>query len=331
MTKYIVCAMYKFVALDNFEAMRQPLLDAMEKNGIKGTLLLANEGINGTVSGTREGIDGLLHYLNSDSRINPISCKESLHDDQPFYRTKVKLKKEIVTMGVEGIDPRQTVGTYVKPKDWNALISDPDVTVIDTRNDYEIEIGTFKHAIDPKTKTFREFPEYVANALDTTKNKKVAMFCTGGIRCEKSTAYLKEQGFEEVYHLEGGILQYLEDVPKDESLWEGDCFVFDNRVAVNHDLEKSKYDQCYACRLPITVEDKKSDVYEPGVSCPHCCGTHTDDQIARFREREKQVQLAKARNQEHVGTEARETMEQKRLEKALQQRERALKAKQNQA
>ncbi|MDB2330169.1 rhodanese-related sulfurtransferase [Alteromonas sp.] len=331
MTKYIVCAMYKFVALDNFEAMRQPLLDAMEKNGIKGTLLLANEGINGTVSGTREGIDGLLHYLNSDSRINPISCKESLHDDQPFYRTKVKLKKEIVTMGVEGIDPRQTVGTYVKPKDWNALISDPDVTVIDTRNDYEIEIGTFKHAIDPKTKTFREFPEYVANALDTTKNKKVAMFCTGGIRCEKSTAYLKEQGFEEVYHLEGGILQYLEDVPKDESLWEGDCFVFDNRVAVNHDLEKSKYDQCYACRLPITVEDKKSDVYEPGVSCPHCYGTHTDDQIARFREREKQVQLAKARNQEHVGTEARETMEQKRLEKARQQRERALKAKQNQA
>lgn len=331
MTKYIVCAMYKFVALDNFEAMRQPLLDAMEKNGIKGTLLLANEGINGTVSGTREGIDGLLHYLNSDSRINPISCKESLHDDQPFYRTKVKLKKEIVTMGVEGIDPRQTVGTYVKPKDWNALISDPDVTVIDTRNDYEIEIGTFKHAIDPKTKTFREFPEYVANALDTTKNKKVAMFCTGGIRCEKSTAYLKEQGFEEVYHLEGGILQYLEDVPKDESLWEGDCFVFDNRVAVNHDLEKSKYDQCYACRLPITVEDTKSDVYEPGVSCPHCYGTHTDDQIARFREREKQVQLAKARNQEHVGTEARETMEQKRLEKARQQRERALKAKQNQA
>jgi UPF0176 protein len=331
MTKYIVCAMYKFVALDNFEAMRQPLLDAMEKNGIKGTLLLANEGINGTVSGTREGIDGLLHYLNSDDRINPISCKESLHDDQPFYRTKVKLKKEIVTMGVEGIDPRQTVGTYVKPKDWNALISDPDVTVIDTRNDYEIEIGTFKHAIDPKTKTFREFPEYVANELDATKNKKVAMFCTGGIRCEKSTAYLKEQGFEEVYHLEGGILQYLEDVPKEESLWEGDCFVFDNRVAVNHDLEKSKYEQCYACRLPITVEDTESEVYEPGVSCPHCYGTHTDDQIARFREREKQVQLAKARNQEHVGTEARQTMEQKRLEKARQQRERALKAKQNQA
>ena len=330
MSNYIVCAMYKFVTLDNYEAMRQPLLDTMESNGIKGTLLLAHEGINGTISGTREGIDALLAYLNSDSRINPISFKESLHEEQPFYRTKVKLKKEIVTMGVEGIDPRRTVGTYVKPKDWNALISDPEVTVIDTRNEYEIEIGTFKNAIDPKTETFREFPEYVARELDPTKHKKVAMFCTGGIRCEKSTAYLKEQGFEEVYHLEGGILQYLEDVPKEESLWEGDCFVFDNRVAVNHDLQKSKYDQCYACRLPITEEDKQSDKYEPGVSCPHCYGTHTEEQIARFREREKQVNLAKMRRQEHVGTEARLLMEQKREEKARLQRERALKAKENQ-
>jgi UPF0176 protein len=331
MSKYIVSAMYKFVALENFEAMRQPLLTAMESNGIKGTLLLASEGINGTVSGTREGIDGLLQYLNADERINPISCKESLHEEQPFYRTKVKLKKEIVTMGVEGIDPRKTVGTYVKPSDWNALISDPDVTVIDTRNGYEIEIGTFKHAIDPKTETFREFPEYVAKTLSPEKNKKVAMFCTGGIRCEKSTAYLKEQGFDEVYHLEGGILQYLEDVPKEESLWEGDCFVFDNRVAVNHDLEKSDYHQCYACRLPITDEDMQSEKYEPGVSCPHCFGTHTEDQLSRFREREKQVNLAKMRQQEHVGTEARITMEQKREEKARLQRERALKARENQA
>jgi len=323
--------MYKFVALENFEAMRQPLLTAMESNGIKGTLLLASEGINGTVSGTREGIDGLLQYLNADERINPISCKESLHEEQPFYRTKVKLKKEIVAMGVEGIDPRKTVGTYVKPSDWNALISDPDVTVIDTRNGYEIEIGTFKHAIDPKTETFREFPEYVAKTLSPEKNKKVAMFCTGGIRCEKSTAYLKEQGFDEVYHLEGGILQYLEDVPKEESLWEGDCFVFDNRVAVNHDLEKSDYHQCYACRLPITDEDMQSEKYEPGVSCPHCFGTHTEDQLSRFREREKQVNLAKMRQQEHVGTEARITMEQKREEKARLQRERALKARENQA
>ncbi len=331
MSQYIVCAMYKFVALENFKEMRQPLLNVMEENGIKGTLLLAHEGINGTVSGTREGIDALIAYLNSDPRIDPISFKESLHNEQPFYRTKVKLKKEIVTMGVEGIDPRKTVGTYVKPKDWNALISDPDVTVIDTRNGYEIEIGTFKHAIDPKTETFREFPDYVAKELAPSKNKKVAMFCTGGIRCEKSTAYLKEQGFEEVYHLEGGILQYLEDVPKEESLWEGDCFVFDNRVAVNHDLEKSHYEQCYACRLPITDEDKRTEQYEPGVSCPHCFGKHTEEQIARFREREKQVQLAKERQQEHVGTEARLTMEQKRQEKAQAQRLRALKAKENQA
>ncbi len=330
MTQYIVCAMYKFVALENYEAMRQPLLEKMEEQGIKGTLLLASEGINGTVSGPREGIDNLLAYLNSDPRINPISYKESLHDEQPFYRTKVKLKKEIVTMGVEGIDPRHTVGTYVKPKDWNDLISDPDVLVIDTRNDYEIEIGTFKHAVDPKTKTLREFPDYVKDNMDPEKHKKVAMFCTGGIRCEKSTAYLKEQGFDEVYHLEGGILQYLEDVPAEESLWEGDCFVFDNRVAVNHDLQKSQYDACYACRLPITEEDKQSDKYEPGVSCPHCHGTHSDDQIARFREREKQVQLAKARSEEHVGSDARLAMEKRRQEKAEEQRQRALAAKQAQ-
>ncbi len=331
MSQYIVCAMYKFVALNNYKAMRQPLIDAMEEYGIKGTLLLAEEGINGTVSGTREGIDSLLAYLNADERINPISYKESIHDTQPFYRTKVKLKKEIVTMGVNGIDPRHTVGTYVKPKDWNALISDPEVLVIDTRNDYEIEIGTFKHAVNPNTQTFREFPAYVKENMDPAKHKKVAMFCTGGIRCEKSTAYLKEQGFEEVYHLEGGILQYLEDVPKDNSLWEGDCFVFDNRVAVNHDLEKSVYDQCYACRLPITEEDKASDKYESGVSCPNCFGTHSDEQIARFREREKQVNLAKARQEEHVGTDARLVMEQKRQEKAQAQRLRALQAKDKQA
>ena len=326
MNQFVVCALYKFVALEDYKAIRQPLLEAMESNGIKGTLLLASEGINGTVSGTQEGIDALLAWLNSDDRFNPISFKLSYHDNQPFYRTKVKLKKEIVTMGVEGIDPRNTVGTYVKPKDWNALISDPDVLLIDTRNDYEIEIGTFEHAVNPNTKTFREFPEYVKNNLDPKKNKKVAMFCTGGIRCEKSTAYLKEQGFEEVYHLEGGILQYLEDVPKEDTLWKGDCFVFDNRVAVNHDLEKSEYDQCYACRLPITDEDKASDKYEQGVSCPQCYGTHTEEQIARFREREKQINLARARNEEHVGTEARDVMEARRKAKAEEQRARALQA-----
>ena len=316
MTQYVVCALYKFVALENYEDMRMPLLETMERYGVKGTLLLAEEGINGTISGTREGIDAVLAWLNSDERIRPVSFKESFDAEMPFYRTKVKLKREIVTMGVEGIDPRKTVGTYVKPKDWNALISDPEVTLIDTRNDYEIEIGTFKNAVDPNTKTFREFPQYVAEHLDPAKHKKVAMFCTGGIRCEKSTAYMKEQGFEEVYHLEGGILQYLEDVPKEESMWEGDCFVFDNRVAVNHDLEKSIYDQCYACRLPITEEDKQSELYEAGVSCPHCHGTHTEAQLQRFREREKQVQLAKARREEHLGNEARVATFTKRREKA---------------
>ena len=320
MNQIVICAMYKFVTLEDYKDIRQPLWDFMEDNSIKGTLLLAHEGINGTVSGSREAIDALLAWLNKDDRINPISYKESYEDSQPFYRTKVKLKKEIVTMGVEDIDPRKTVGTYVKPAQWNDLISDPDVTVIDTRNDYEIEIGTFKHAINPDTETFREFPKYVSENLDPQKNKKVAMFCTGGIRCEKSTAYLKEQGFDEVYHLEGGILKYLEEVPKEESLWQGDCFVFDNRVAVNHDLEKSHYDQCYACRLPITEEDKLSDKYEQGVSCPRCYGTHSEAQIARFKEREKQIALAKARKEEHIGTEARDVMQKMRKLKTDQRR-----------
>lgn len=324
MNSFIVCAMYKFVALENYKALRQPLLDFMREQNIKGTLLLASEGINGTVSGTREGIDALLAYLNSDQRICPVSYKESVHQEQPFYRTKVKLKKEIVTMGIEGIDPRHTVGTYVKPKDWNALISDPEVTLVDTRNDYEIEIGTFQNAINPNTDTFRAFPEYVKENLDVKKHKKVAMFCTGGIRCEKSTAYLKEQGFEEVYHLEGGILQYLEDVPKEQSMWEGDCFVFDNRVAVNHDLQKSHYEQCYGCRLPITEQDMLSEKFEAGVTCPKCFGKHSEEQLARFREREKQVRLAKQRNEEHVGSEAQKVISQKRRQKAKAQSERAL-------
>jgi UPF0176 protein len=214
---------------------------------------------------------------------------------------KVKLKKEIVTMGVEGIDPRHVVGTYVKPKDWNALISDPDVVLVDTRNDYEVELGTFKNAINPKTDSFREFPAYVADNMDPGKQKKVAMFCTGGIRCEKSTAFMKEQGFDEVYHLEGGILQYLEDVPEAESLWQGECYVFDNRVAVNHQLERGTYDLCHGCRLPITEADKASERYIEGVTCPRCFDTQTPEQRERFMERQRQIQLAKARNEEHIG------------------------------
>lgn len=301
MSQIVVCAMYKFVDLPHFESLRQPLLDVMGINSIRGTLLLAKEGINGTVAGSQIAIDHLRAWLNQQKGLENIDCKFSHHDTMPFNRSKVKLKKEIVTMGVEGIDPRRVVGTYVKPKDWNALISDPDVITIDTRNDYEFEIGTFKHALNPNTETFREFPKYVKEHLDPTKHKKVAMFCTGGIRCEKSTAYLKEQGFEEVYHLEGGILKYLEEVPEQDSLWQGECFVFDDRVAVNHSLEKGHYDQCHACRYPITDADKASPKYQPQVSCPHCYDTLDADRKARFLERDKQIKLAEQRGESHIG------------------------------
>ncbi len=311
----VVCAMYKFVTLDNFEALRQPLLDTMLEHDVRGTLLLALEGINGTVSGTRESIDALLNWLGQDERLADIVYKESFESEQPFYRTKVKLKKEIVTMGVEGIDPRKVVGTYVKPQDWNALISDPDVVLVDTRNDYEVGIGTFEGAIDPKTKTFREFPQYVKDNLDPEKNKKVAMFCTGGIRCEKSTAYLKEQGFDEVYHLEGGILKYLEEVPQEDSMWQGECFVFDNRVTVDHNLEPGQYDQCHACRRPITEEDKQSEHFVQGVSCHFCIDEYTPEQRERFKQREKQMQLAKARGEDHLGNDLAAVIKKRKEEK----------------
>ncbi|MGR5555592.1 rhodanese-related sulfurtransferase [Vibrio fortis] len=323
MSQYVVCALYKFVALDDYQDIRQPLTQLLLDNQIRGTLLLAQEGINGTVAGSRESIDALLAWFKLDERLADVVYKESFNEQQPFNRTKVKLKKEIVTMGVEGIDPRHVVGTYVKPKDWNELISDPDVVLVDTRNDYEVDIGTFKNAVNPNTETFREFPQYVEDNLDPTKHKKVAMFCTGGIRCEKSTAYMKEQGFEEVYHLEGGILKYLEEVPEEESMWEGDCYVFDGRVAVNHQLEKSGYDVCNACRLPITEEDKQSADFEKGVSCPKCIDKHTEEQKQRFREREKQVQLSSARGETHVGGDAAQLIEQRKqqkLEKKAQQR-----------
>ncbi|WP_027859835.1 oxygen-dependent tRNA uridine(34) hydroxylase TrhO [Marinobacterium jannaschii] len=328
MSQVVVCALYKFVTLDDFEAMREPLRLKMEEFGVRGTLLLAKEGVNGTVAASREGIDNLLAWLKSDPRLSELGYKESYDDSNPFYRTKVKLKKEIVTMGVEGIDPKEVVGTYVKPAEWNALISDPEVVLVDTRNDYEVEIGTFRNAINPNTETFREFPAYVAENLNPEKHKKVAMFCTGGIRCEKSTAYMKEQGFEEVYHLEGGILKYLEEVDSDQSMWEGECYVFDNRVAVNHDLEKGSYDQCHACRLPITAEDKQSEQYEQGVSCPRCFDKHSEEQKQRFRQRELQAELARMRGEEHIGAQANDAIAQRRLEKQAErerQRERSQK------
>ena len=301
MSHIVVAALYKFVTLPDYQEFALSLKDQCDSLGLKGTFLLAEEGINGTVAGTRESIDNLLSYLRSDVRFLDLVHKESIYDEMPFYRMKVKLKKEIVTMGVTGIDPLKIVGTYVKPQDWNALISDPDVVVVDTRNSYEYNIGTFAHAISPETETFREFPAYVAQNLDPAKHKKVAMFCTGGIRCEKSSAYMKEQGFEEVYHLEGGILKYLEEVPEAESLWRGECFVFDNRVAVNHSLQKGIYGQCHGCRHPITEEDKLSEQYLLGVSCPRCYDALSEDQKARFGERQKQIQLAKMRNQAHIG------------------------------
>ncbi|MCL6269505.1 rhodanese-related sulfurtransferase [Sansalvadorimonas sp. 2012CJ34-2] len=314
----VVCALYKFVALENYQDLREPLLDTMNRFQVYGTLLLASEGVNGTVAGSRESIDLLLEWLVEDSRLNPLETKESYVSKLPFKRTKVKLKKEIVTMGVEGIDPRKSVGTYVEPDQWNQLISDPDVLFIDTRNEYEIQVGTFNGAINPHTESFRQFPGYVKKELNRKAHKKVAMFCTGGIRCEKSTAFLKEQGFDQVYHLKGGILKYLEQVPESESLWQGECFVFDDRVTVNHKLEKGSYDQCHACRLPITEEDKESKKYQPGVSCPNCYDSLTPEQKARFAQREKQIQLSKGRGEHHMGKGVAETIAQRRAVKTRQ-------------
>jgi len=327
MTDIVVSALYKFVTLDDYVALKKPLLKLMEEQHVKGTLLLAKEGINGTIAGSRKGIDTLLAWLRSDPRFADLETKESYEQAMPFYRSKVKLKKEIVTMGVNGIDPNNIVGTYVKPKDWNALIADPDVLLIDTRNDYEVKIGAFKGAVNPETATFREFTEYAREQLDPTKHKKIAMYCTGGIRCEKSTAYLKEQGFEDVYHLQGGILKYLEEIPAAQSEWQGECFVFDNRVAVNHDLEKGQYDQCYACRYPITEDEKNSEQYQQGVSCPYCYDKVTEKQRQRFSEREKQVQMSKQRGEEHIGSSARNISSERRTLKYQlkeQQRQRKL-------
>lgn len=314
-SRVVVCALYHFVRLPDYEKLQAPLSQLMREQGVKGTLLLAEEGINGTIAGSREGIDAVLAWLKQDPRLSALDHKESYDDEIPFYRSKVKLKKEIVTMGVEGIDPNRKVGTHVEPADWNALISQPDVLLIDTRNQYEVEIGTFKGAVNPHTASFREFPDYVKQHLDAAKHRKIAMFCTGGIRCEKSTAYLKEQGFDEVYHLKGGILNYLEKVPAEESLWQGECFVFDNRVAVNHNLQKGDYDQCHACRLPITETDKTSDLYEKGVSCPRCHGTRSPEELEHFRERQKQIDLALARGERHLGGEVAETIDKRRADK----------------
>ena len=297
----VVAALYKFVKLPDCAAMREPLLAQCDALGIIGTLLLAEEGINGTIAGTRSGIDRILAYLRSDPRLAGLEHKESLADHPPFYRMKVKLKKEIVTMGVPGTDPTEQVGKYVKPEHWNALISDPDVLLIDTRNDYEVDVGTFRGAVDPRITTFREFPGYVKQHLDSKQKPHVAMFCTGGIRCEKASAYMLQQGFPEVYHLQGGILKYLENVPAEQSLWQGECFVFDQRVAVGQGLAPGHYELCYGCSRPITAEEKASPKYQAGVSCPNCFDALTPEKRAAALERQKQVELAKQRGETHLG------------------------------
>jgi len=298
---YCVAALYHFARLDDYQVLREPLQALCEKLEIKGTILLAREGINGTVAASDDAIADLLTYLRSDPRLADLEQKESRASELPFYRMKVGLKKEIVTMGVDGVDPNDIVGTYVDPKDWNDLITDPDVILIDTRNDYEVEIGTFKGAINPNTKTFREFPSWVEANKDKLNKPKVAMFCTGGIRCEKASSYMKNNDFNDVYHLKGGILKYLETQPQEKSLWEGDCFVFDQRVAVKHGLEESDYDQCFACRYPITEDDKQSPLYLKGISCHRCHDKMTADQKARFAERQKQIELAREKGEVHIG------------------------------
>ncbi|MDT8386277.1 MAG: rhodanese-related sulfurtransferase [Thiogranum sp.] len=315
MSRSVVLALYQFAPLDDYRSIRQPLLELMLEHEIRGTILLASEGINGTVAGSQTAVDRLLEWLRQDPRLQSLSCKFSSADSPPFYRTCVKLKKEIVTMGIDSVDPNRTVGTYIPATEWNALISDPEVILVDTRNDYETAIGTFRNAIDPGVKSFRELPDYIQRELSPERHKKVAMFCTGGIRCEKSTAYLKDLGFDEVYHLEGGILKYLETIPESESLWQGECFVFDNRVSVDHRLQPGQYDLCHACRLPINAADKASEHYVPGVSCPHCFNTRTPEQQQRLQEREKQVRLARVRGEQHIGADAAVDAERHREQK----------------
>lgn len=283
--------------------MREPLLDHCRANGIRGSILLATEGINGTVAGPADGIAATLRYLRNDPRLSDLEHKESFvpTDHETFYRMKVRLKKEIVTMGVPAVDPTKGVGTYVEPEEWNALLADPEVLLIDTRNDYEVGIGTFQGAIDPKLKSFREFPEFVRKNLDPAVHRKVAMFCTGGIRCEKASSYLLHEGFEEVYHLKGGILKYLEEVPEEQSSWKGECYVFDNRVAVDHGLAPGSYELCFACRRPVSREDMQSPHYRYGVSCHRCIDEYTDEDRARFAERMRQIELAEMRKLRHIG------------------------------
>ena len=293
----LVAAFYKFIQLDDLESLQERIESCCQENNVFGIVLLAHEGINSTIAGTREGVGKVLEFIRQDSRFADLQWKESCATKQPFRKLRVRLKKEIVTLGIPGVDPNQLVGTYIKPSEWNALISDPDVFVIDTRNHYETEIGTFKGAVDPGLDSFSQLPAWLEKKIKSGEQPRVAMFCTGGIRCEKSTAFLKQAGVKEVYHLEGGILKYLEEVPEDESLWEGECFVFDQRVAVGHGLKLTDYELCRACRFPLRPSEKQSKYFQEGVSCSRCYEQTSGDQKARFAERQKQFELAKSRRE----------------------------------
>lgn len=306
---FLTAALYKFVEMPDFAALQAPLLDCCESHGVKGTFLLASEGINGTIAGTPEGVQAVLGFLRSDPRLAKLEHKEAHAEQMPFYRMKVRLKKEIVTLGVPDVNPALMAGQYVKPQDWDKLLADPALVLVDTRNDYEVAIGTFQNAINPATHSFSELPAWVekqmaeGGALAPVDGKKprVAMFCTGGIRCEKSTAFMRAQGFEEVYHLEGGILKYLETMPEANSRWQGECFVFDERVSVGHGLQPGDFTLCRSCRDPLSATDRQSPLYELGVSCAHCHDRTTDVQKHGYRERQRQVGLAAKRHQAHIG------------------------------
>ena len=299
----LVAALYKFVEIDDLLSLQSNLYEICEKNNIMGTILIANEGINGTISGKNNEINQTISLLKSDKRFANIEIKYSSTDKQPFHRMKVRLKKEIVTIGLPEINPNKKVGTYVKPEDWNDLISDPNVVVIDTRNKYETKIGSFQNALDPETSSFREFPDWVKKFKSSKENanKKIAMFCTGGIRCEKASSLMKEEGFEDVYHLQGGILKYLETIDKENSLWNGECFVFDQRVCLTDELEVGSYKMCFACRMPITEEEMQNEKYIEGISCIYCYDKTTKEKKERFGSRQRQILLAKERGEKHLG------------------------------
>ena len=297
-----VAALYHFALLDNLDQKRKELLDICDKNEILGTFLLAEEGINGTVAGESEAIHLVIDYICSWTEVKKVDVKFSESFSRNFRRMKVKIKKEIVTMGKKSVDRLNVSGEYIEPHDWNEFISQDGVMLIDTRNNYEILMGKFKDAVNPNTDSFSEFPSWADNFSNSEdKPEKIAMYCTGGIRCEKATAYMKQVGFEKVYHLKGGILKYLEEIPETESMWEGECFVFDDRVSLTHGLNEGEYILCYGCQQPVSTDDCLSPLYEEGVSCPQCYGKLSESQTTNSRERQRQIQLAYDRGETHMG------------------------------